>query len=343
MINYEIKFIKDNQYTSIRLYSHYTCIMGKYSGEGKSEFLADVIDGLSDGTVRIDSELPVHIIDVHNLPLVLDLKERCIIIVDELAMLRSNLIKEINKSPHLFLGISRGNPLHLDCPLQGIYTVERTDDWFQIKSLENELPRVSDCKDCRVIMESKQGKSEHELLSKYFANCTPAGGRDNIHKYLITNQEMMVFTDLGAIGKAFMLLRKRCRDNPNIKFYDYMSFEHLLIESPLLRNKINNKSVFDYTTFERYFEDILEDSLKKFRISYRHGSPLPEFILNASVELLFNSDVGKPLFKYIRNRNTLFDKEEYLKEYQGIPQASIDACETKEDCDALLKRLGLKF
>lgn len=137
MINYEIKFVKGNQSTSIRLCSHYTCITGKCSGEGKSEFLASVVNGLSDGTVTIESELPVHIMDVHNLPLALAAKERHIIIVDELAMLCSNLIKEINESAHLFIGISRAKPLQLDCPLQGIYTIERTDDWFQIKSLEN--------------------------------------------------------------------------------------------------------------------------------------------------------------------------------------------------------------
>lgn len=39
-----------------------------------------------------------------------------------------------------------------------------------------------------------------------------------------------------------------------------------------------------------------------------------------------------------------FNKEEYLKDYLDIlPYASVAACKTKEDCDALLKRLGLKI
>lgn len=39
-----------------------------------------------------------------------------------------------------------------------------------------------------------------------------------------------------------------------------------------------------------------------------------------------------------------FNKEEYLSEFIDIlPQASVKACETQEDCNALLTRLGLSI
>ena len=42
-------------------------------------------------------------------------------------------------------------------------------------------------------------------------------------------------------------------------------------------------------------------------------------------------------------RDKLFNKEDYLKEYLGIlPPASVEACVTKEDCDSLLERLGIR-
>lgn len=43
-------------------------------------------------------------------------------------------------------------------------------------------------------------------------------------------------------------------------------------------------------------------------------------------------------------RGKLFNKEDYLKEYLGIPPpASVETCVTKEDCDTLLERLNIKL
>lgn len=304
MISYEVKFKKGNEVASIKLYSHYTCIVGKYSGEGKSEFLAEIAEEVAVGNSVFDSELPVSIADALSLPGILDNPNRQIIIIDELAMLQSNMIKKINNSHHLFIGISRGNPVRLEYPLKSIYSVERSGDWFNIKSLESELPLIDRCKDCKVVMESRKGKSEHELLGKYFSKCVPASGRNNLEKFLRDKEEEIhVFADLGAIGNAFTLLRKRCKDNPKIRFYYYQAFEQLLTESPLLREYNIVANPFDFMSLEKYFEYVLEKMLEQNGIKFKHGDDLPEFVKTASEEELFDSEAGRKLLEYVSNKH----------------------------------------
>lgn len=50
---YIVKFIKDDNVTELVLRSHYTCIYGEYSGEGKSEFISAVEEGMADGSIRL--------------------------------------------------------------------------------------------------------------------------------------------------------------------------------------------------------------------------------------------------------------------------------------------------
>lgn len=300
---YEVKFKKGAEVASITLYSHYTCVIGKYSGEGKSEFLAEIAEGIQVGDVEIESELPVSIADATSLPGILTNPNRQVVIIDELAMLRNNLIRQINESIHLFVGITRGNPVRLEYPLKGIYSVNRTLNWFNIISLSNTLPLITECRDCQVIMEGKPGRSEHELLAKYFKNCIAVSGRNNLEHYLRDKDiEIHVYADLGAIGNAFSLLRKRCKNNPNIKFYDYQAFEQLLVESPLLSEDNLSFDNFNFMSFEKYYEFLLERILSNKGIAFKHGESLPDLIKNASVEELFDSNVGKPLLSYVAGK-----------------------------------------
>lgn len=49
----------------------------------------------------------------------------------------------------------------------------------------------------------------------------------------------------------------------------------------------------------------------------------------------------KDIIKWLKGSR--FDKKEYLLQCLDIlPPASVEACKTKGDCDALLERLGLK-
>ena len=330
---YIVKFIKDDNVTELVLRSHYTCIYGEYSGEGKSEFISAVEEGMADGSVKVISELPVNIATATSIDGVLGNPELRIIIIDEIAMLKDEYITKINKSKHLFIGISRGNPLKLDYPLSGIYNVVRdyTNDWFKIICCANDLPVLSKCSDCLIITESVENRSEHELLQQYFKEMKGACGRDKIEKLLRgTTESIQVFADLGAIGRAFTLLRKRCIQNPKIRFYPYQAFEQLLVESPLLCDLADCKStVFDYKTFESYYEAVFEYILQKKNINFTHGNQLPQFILEASPELLFNSEVGRILYDYIKTR--LSEEKVTLNrliDFQSLPNhlpESIDA------------------
>lgn len=305
-MEYKVYFRKGNEETNITLYSHYTCIIGKYSGEGKSEFLAELANEIAEGNKVFESELTVSIADAASLPGILNNPNRQIVIIDEMAMLQRDVIARINESHHLFIGVSRGNPIKLDYPLKGIYSVERTANWYKISSLQYELPLVDQCKDCKIVMESRKNKSEHELLSKYFSNCIAASGKNNIEKYLRNkDDEICVFADLGAIGNAFTILRKRCNDNPKIKFYDYQAFEQLLVESPLLSDYASECSVFDFMTLERFYEHELEEAFKSHEIKFKHGADLPDLIRKASITELFNSGVGRKLLEYIEVRERL--------------------------------------
>ena len=300
MQTYTVKFKRGSEMTSITLYSHFTCIIGKYSGEGKSEFIAALLQEVQMGNDVFESELPVVIADAASLSGVLGNPNRQIIIIDELAMLRGKLLAEINRSKHLFIGISRGNPLRLEYPLGGIYSITRTANWFKIESRSGDLPVMSKCSDCKTVMESEAGRSEHELLADYFEECIPVSGRNNIEKKLRgSNEAVQVFADLGAIGSAFSILKKRCQDNPDIRFYNYDAFEQLLVESPLLKG-IEVADNFDYLSLERYYEAWLEDALARRGVEFKHGEKLPDLVKEADVQELFDSEVGRPLLRYLR-------------------------------------------
>lgn len=59
MEHFDINFVRsDGKSVNVRLFSHYTCICGKFSGEGKSEFVSLLEDGISTGDISVVSKLP---------------------------------------------------------------------------------------------------------------------------------------------------------------------------------------------------------------------------------------------------------------------------------------------
>lgn len=91
---------------SIILYSHYTCIYGIDSGEGKTQFFEMVGSGVNTGDIEIVSELPVVLATEINFHNILDLQERSIIMVDEAVILNAKTIKKANESQHLIIAIT---------------------------------------------------------------------------------------------------------------------------------------------------------------------------------------------------------------------------------------------
>lgn len=302
----EFKDEKSGQSFDIMLNSHYTCILGKDSGEGKTEFFNEILTGLSEGTVKVNSEYPLYCIDIQGMSSpepILNNPDRSIYLLDEASVLKGNYIAQMNKSKHLFIMITRTVPLRGNYPLDGIYFLTRHNGWF--KSSPAELPLTEgSIYETKIVTESQIGRSEHELLSIYYDGLVAAGGRDRIESKLRnTSEKTTVFADLGNIGAAYFLLRKRCEQNKQISFYPYKAFEQLLCESSLVRNsgKVFMESVFDFLSEEKYYEAALKYMTQDTPLEYKHGFPLSNQFLNReNYEKVFNSEVGKLLYDDIK-------------------------------------------
>ena len=285
----------DHKSLTIRLYSHFTCILGD-SGIGKTCFFETIADNAVTQEIEVQSEYPI-VPTTATLETVLEVEDRRIIMIDEANVFsqQGEMMNKINQSKHLFLCIGRSNNCNGDYPLQGIYELFFDgNDWFQIQQAFDLNATNQFRKDMKMITESAEKRSEHELLSQYFQNVQSARGRNRIASILLKETEAVVFADLGNIGRAYRLLKKRVHDHPGICFYDYQSFEQLLYDAPLLEkfHTAKTNSVFDVTTIEAFYEFVLEketSACKEF--AYRHGKALPSGYLNADPKKLFQNDI----------------------------------------------------
>lgn len=111
-----------------------------------------------------------------------------------------------------------------------------------------------------VVTEAAFEKSEHQFISGLCEitgkklDIVAVGGKDKIAKKLrqlsleYPNKGILVFMDLGNVSSQFKILKKRCADNKNIKFFDYTCFEELLAGSSLFKKSGNRfwEDVFDF-------------------------------------------------------------------------------------------------
>ena len=304
---------ENNSSVSINLYSHYTCLYGEFSGEGKSHFFSSVEQGINTDTVEVevkDSNIGFTLATAATLEAILGNKSRMVIMIDESAMLKSSIISKVNKSKHIFICITRSMPLKMDYPLQGIYKLSRDifkeDIIFDISNVK-QLPIAKDFskKFDEIIVEAKYNKSESQLLNVYLDNVKCASGRDNIEKYLRekSNKSILVLADLGNIGRAYKLLSKRCKDNPYIVFYGYNCFEQLLYDSPIVKElpELEKQlNPFDTVSLEVFYEKLLAKKTKGTELEYKHGKPLKDiFLQKKNFHKIFKSKVGKGLYNYI--------------------------------------------
>lgn len=337
---------------TIKLYSKFTCISGENSGEGKTEFLTTVRDLLVQGLCTITAsngwDITI-VIEAGVLKDVIQKEEPGIIIVDELMSEHYNLVKRLSKSNKLVICVNRSYPLKGEYPLIGTYALVREGDWFTFKDNTKLLPLLSDSFAPDIILtEASANHSENELLSIYFQNIKASGSRDKIEKHLRnTSENILVLADLGNIGRALHILCKRCKENPNIRFYDYQAFEELLFKSDLVQGDDNRypKSCLDFLSLETYYEKALEDFTRGTPLEYHHGEPLAVVYLDKSnCKKIFDTDIGRPLYKLIQNTET-FDCFSYLKSQLGesltlVSPIAVENCETKEDCDELIQSVS---
>lgn len=290
-----LKFIQTStgKILEIPLISKYSIITG-LSGIGKTQFYNYVLDNDSPFVTR-ECDLPVITATSENINAIFDENnrmERSVVFVDELLLKQHKMSEKlINQSTHLILSIGRDIPFIGYAPLESIFTIERDGDWFKlIKMMDADKILISrNVTDYDyIVTEAEEGRSEHELLTAWRQNesvqIIPAGGKDQIHKVLLNlnrnygQPKVLVLTDLANFGFQYKLLLKRCKDNPNIVFYDYASFEQMLFESKFVHGK-TDKSPFDFITLERFYEIILQNSTKDTPLSYQHGKPLAKCYL----------------------------------------------------------------
>ena len=312
----------DNKCLTVRLYSHFTCILGD-SGIGKTCFFDTIADNAITQEIEIKSEFPVVPTTAATLEAVLEVPERRVIFIDEANVFsqQGKMMSKINHSQHLFLCIGRSNVCNGDYPIQGIYNLALDQDgWFQISHVPDLNITATLKKDSRIITESASGRSESELLECFFENVVAANGRNNIQSILLHLASATVFADLGNIGRAYHLLYKRVKDHPNIVFYDYQCFEQLLYESPLIKQYHQEMeiSVFDKMSIEKFYEYLLTKmTINLNGFVYKHGKPLDRGYLSASGENLFDSAVGQGILQAITDKTAKRDAEGDTSFYRG--------------------------
>lgn len=330
----------------ITLYSKFTCITSNDSGKGKSEFIAMLSRRIAEETCEVycDKEYPVTISSIENISPVLKTNERMIVIIDEAITLKSGILQQLIKTPHLYICINRFLPLHGNYPLCGIYTIERTDLWFSIKPF-NELPLYSgEIPIDTIITESAANRSEHELLSVYTNKVVASNGSGNVYRQIKQYQyNILVLMDLGNIGTSLQTLLISCENRTNVFFYPYSCFEELLFKSKLIDIEESSIKIrtTDVITTERYYEKILELVTKGTILEYHHKKPLAApFVDKNNFEKIFNTKVGRHLYYLLQNID--FDPVIYLHNKIGdkvdlLAIAEVKNCKNSKDCDRLIE------
>lgn len=306
---YEVKFEStlDGSSTSIKLYSHFTCIYGKDSGEGKSYFYDVIEEGISTGSIKVtvdDKNVSFTTATGGSLDAVLSSPTKLVILMDEIAMVNPDNVGKINNSKHMFIGVARAMPFKSEYPLFGMYKVvcnKNSGIEFDLVPVER-LPLAKDFKYeyDNIVVEASKGRSEHELLSNYLDDVIPCGGRDRIKDTIrVLKGRTLVFADLGNIGRAYGILLKRTKGG-NISFYPYISFEQLIYNSSLVRGVVKSRcslSPFDVFSLEKYYEKILEEETRGTELEYKHGKKLKDGYFDIRV---FDSKAGRGILEYIK-------------------------------------------
>lgn len=243
---------------SLPLISHLTTIYGVNSGEGKSWLFDLLVRMRAANELEITCEnsngdfYDVLFASLDSFQELLEQEDRKVIIVDEIFINKSSdILKLINTCKHLLIVITRSFPMAANSPLNGIYAIQLGSyGKFHLELMNKDklLPITKSLEDVDIfITEASEGKSEYQVLQfliekfKQDVRLIAAGGKDKIQSKLLwctrnfPEKRIIVFTDLYNISAQLKLLAKRCKQNPNIAFYDYGCFEELLCVSDLIK------------------------------------------------------------------------------------------------------------
>lgn len=302
-----VKFKVEGQpEVSLALCSKFTVIVGKDSGEGKSEFISALLDAKVSSKLNIQCEYPVAISLTSTLDDIMDTTVRKVIVVDEPNTINIKMIEKMELSNHLFILICRGLPKRILCSYYGLYTLHREQDWFSIEKFNtlniSRKPRKPDV----IITEAEDNHSENELIKAHTSiNVLAAGGSGKFKKAYsgVKDKKVLLLVDLGNILSIYRILKKYCN---NAEIYDYQCFEELLCECQLVKNNAN-KVVLDpinFKTLEKYYEALANAMTKGTKLEYQHGKPLAcDFLEEKNFDAIFNNSIGSGLHKILKSRH----------------------------------------
>lgn len=292
---------------SITLYSKYTCLYSKNSGEGKSLFYSHVSTGVSLGEVEVTNSENYSFYmaeDIDGVRAVANLPERNLVIIDEVALTSQSVIDMLSKSSNLYICICRSMPFKLYFPMIGMYELDTEDSYAYISKIKH-LRVVKAIKYNHVIVESCFNRSEGELLSSLGVQIIASNGSGNIRKKAKRLQgNILIFVDMGNIGVIYSFLKELEEENSRVYFYPYQSFEELIVMSSLVEgiNKQYDKDNFDFLSIERYYEKLLEyKTLGLAGLEYKHKKQLPTRVLQEGINLLAGNKVGVKLLQLLNS------------------------------------------
>lgn len=330
-----VKFIDRDYEYGFFIYSHYTTILGLNSGEGKTWLFDTLSERYNEGIVKIEAKYPIIFANTVNLLSLLKTEERSVIFVDEISINKSSqYLKEINFSKHFIVAITRAMPFRANSPLCGIYKVIIVQNGhFMIEEVNrnNDLRLIEKIDDIDIVVtEAAENCSEHNYIikckEKYNLNfqVVAAGGKDRIANVLhgclkaYPQKKILVLMDLANVSSQYKLLTKRCKDNPDVFFYPYASFEELLYKSKLVSSldRIYKASPYDFCTLECYYENALEKVTLDSSIAYNHKRPFIskcyitdcascnkrcKLFCNDKLAQVLDSSSGKILYNWIKD------------------------------------------
>lgn len=139
----KIKIQFDGHSFEMDLLHKYTCIIGKDSGEGKSELYALMENAVTRRSIDFQAPYPVCLATPGTIMALLGLPMKYIFIIDEFSVLHKDVLRAIQDSQHLFICITRGIPRNISVSNDSFYHVKRNEVFFDVIHV-NELMVVED-------------------------------------------------------------------------------------------------------------------------------------------------------------------------------------------------------
>lgn len=247
----------------------------------------------SDSGVDVVCDVPCRILDGRDWKLILSTLSGNIIFIDEgnRFINTEEFASAVKEADNYFVLITRESLYNLPYSVEEIYGLHSSgkyqntrrvyQEMYRIYSPETKLPVRPD----RLIMEDSN--SGYEFFSGVCAGkdieCISAGGKSNIFRLLkqYHDKKVCVVADGAAIGPEMAALYKQTAYNENISLYLPESFEWLILQSGIVKNKglieiLSSPEEYiesqDYFSWEQYFTRILAQITEGSYLQYRKSS-----------------------------------------------------------------------